>query len=246
MWGLAVDLLRDAGHIAVISGFFVPQASSPETDGPGGSLVLARALLRAGKNIRVWTDSLCLGAFRACADVLGFPQNLVEDATARNFDPSGTDLFVYVERLGRALDGKYYNMRGEDISSWTAPFDTFAVNGARSIGIGDGGNEVGMGNFTAALSRLMPDYANCLCVVKTDVCLPVDVSNWGAYALVSALSSTYGEWLGQSCEEEEAVLRALARAGVVDGITKKNETSVDGMPLEKQLEIVSLLKSAAN
>jgi hypothetical protein len=246
LWGQAVDLIHESGHIAVISGFFVPSVSSPETDGPAGSLVLARALARFRKNVRVWTDSFCLEAFKTCAEVLGFPQNLVEDASAVDFDPGKTDLFVYVERLGRALDGNYYNMRGNDISAWTAPLDSFAALGARSIGIGDGGNEVGMGNFTPALSRSMPDYAKCLCVVKTNVCLPVDVSNWGAYALASALSSIRGEWLGQSLEEEASMSLSLSRAGVVDGITKKNETSVDGMPLEKQIEVVSFLRQAVN
>jgi hypothetical protein len=238
-------LLCGAGKIAIISGFFVPSVSSPETDGPSGALVLARALMRAGKDVRVWTDSLCLEAFKACAEVMGFPLSMVEDAAAPGFGAGDVSLFVYVERLGRASDGRYYNMRGEDISEWTPPLDSFALSGASSIGIGDGGNEVGMGNFNAPLCRLMPEYAKCLCVVKADVCLPADVSNWGAYALASALSIRYGRWLGQSREEEISMLRALAMSGAVDGITQKNEASVDGLGLERQLEVVSLLKEAA-
>jgi hypothetical protein len=206
--------------------------------------VLGRALIRAGKDVRVWTDSFCLEAFKVCASVIGFPPDMIEDASAQGFDPGDTSLLVYVERLGRASDGGYYNMRGENIGKWTAPLDSFAVNGVRSIGIGDGGNEVGMGNFNELLRGLMPGYANCLCVVKTDVCLPVDVSNWGAYALAAALSAGYNKWFGQSPEEEASMLRALADSGAVDGITKKSEASVDGFGLEKQLEVVSLLKEA--
>ena len=245
LWGSALRLLRDAPKIAVISGFYVPSVLSPETDGHPGALVLTRALSRAGKDVRAWTDSSCLGAFKACADVLGIQQDMVEDASASGFDSGGMPLFVYVERLGRAADGCYYNMRGEDISQWTAPLDSFASLGARSIGIGDGGNEVGMGNFNSQLRDLMPGYEECLCVVKTDVCLPVDVSNWGAYALAAAMSAVYGEWLGQSLEEEASMLGALAASGAVDGITKRNEASVDGFGLERQLEVVSLLKAMA-
>jgi hypothetical protein len=244
LWAIAARLLGDAGKVAVISGFYVPSASSAETDGPTGSLVLARALSRAGKDVRVWTDAFCLGAFKSCAKALGFPENLVEDATAPGFDSGRADLVVYVERLGRARDGAYYDMRGYDITRWTAPLDSFASSCAASIGIGDGGNEVGMGNYLGELSGLMPGYSTCLCAVKTDVCLPVDVSNWGAYALASAMSALHGEWLGQSAMEESSMLRALAGAGAVDGITKKNEVSVDGMPLEKQLEVVALLTKA--
>ena len=244
LWWRAAGLLEGARKIAVISGFYVPSESSAETDGPTGSLVLARALCRAGKVVRVWTDSYCLGAFKSCASAIGFPEGWVEDATAPAFDQAGTDLLVYVERLGRAADGAYYDMRGRDLTRWTAALDSFASCGVKTIGIGDGGNEVGMGNYADSLPDLMPGYSECLCVVKTDVCLPVDVSNWGAYALASALSHWRGVWLGQSAQEESSMLRALVASGAVDGVTKKNETSVDGIPLERQLEVLALLAEA--
>jgi hypothetical protein len=210
-------------------------------------MVLARALTGIGKDVRVWTDGLCLEAFRRCAEVMEFPLVNVEDASVDGFDPSGVDLLIYIERLGRARDGSYYNMRGEDIRSWTAPLDSFALcNGAaRTIGIGDGGNEVGMGCLEGELCGMMPDYADCLCVIGADVCIPVDISNWGAYALSAAVSAVEGRWLGQSSEEESAMLYALADSGAVDGLTGKSEASVDGLRLDRHLEVISLLREAA-
>jgi hypothetical protein len=246
LWVRALKLIQDSEKIAIISGFYVPSVLSPETDGPPGSLVLARALSRFGREVRVWTDGFCLDCFKKCAAVLGFPEERVVDVSVAGFRSGEADLLIYVERLGRAGDGGYYNMKGEDIREWTAPLDSYAIGGgASTIGIGDGGNEVGMGSLLPELIGLMPDYASSLCVVGADVCIPVDVSNWGAYALSSALSSLSGEWLGQSIEEERLMLRALDGCGAVDGITKKKESSVDGLPVERHVEVVSLLMAAA-
>jgi hypothetical protein len=243
LWAAALDIIGAARSVAVITGFFIASAGASETDGPPGSVVLARALLRAGIETEIWTDARCIGALSACAGSVSFPADRVRCVSdgARAELPG---LLIYVERLGRAADGAYYDMRGKDVSSVTAPLDEYALSGAaRVIGIGDGGNEVGMGNFTTELRAMMPNYARCLSSVGADVCIPVDVSNWGAYALSAALSHDSGVWLGQTEAEETAMLEALASAGAVDGTTKKISMSVDGFDISKHLEIVSSLRS---
>ena len=243
LWAAALGIVRAARNIAVITGFFVASASAPETDGPAGSVVLARALMRAGIDTEIWTDARCLGALLACAESVSFPTGRVRDVS----DGIGAELpglLIYIERLGRAADGAYYDMRGRDVSEVTAPLDEYALDGAsRVIGIGDGGNEVGMGNFNGLLSAMMPDYAGCLSSVRADVCIPVDVSNWGAYALAAALSRERGVWLGQTASEEAAMLEVLVSAGAVDGVRKERSMSVDGFDMPKQLEVVSFLRS---
>jgi hypothetical protein len=246
VWGGAIRLLQDCERIAVVSGFYVPSAFSPETDGPSGSIFLARALERAGLSVKIWTDVFCLDCFKKCAYAVGFQPDNVEDASVPGFEGWDADLLIYVERLGRAKDGGYYNMKGENISRWTPPLDSYAIDsGLPVIGIGDGGNEVGMGSLTDGLRSIMPDYARCLSVVKADVCIPVDVSNWGAYALAAAISSVGGRWVGQSEEEERMMLLEMSDCGAVDGITKTRGASVDGLRLERHLEVVSLLRAAA-
>ncbi|MDR1966300.1 MAG: DUF4392 domain-containing protein [Synergistaceae bacterium] len=242
VWSSALDLMRRAGSAAIISGFYIPSASAPETDGPTGSVVLARALSRAGVRAEVWTDFRCVGALAACADAIGFPRALVSDVSQCMASAELPDLLVYVERLGRAGDGAYYDMRGVDVSDFTPPLDEFARCGAaRVIGVGDGGNEVGMANYRVALAEMMPSYSGCLSSVGADVCVPADVSNWGAYALAAALSVEVGEWLAQSEAEEAAMLEALRNAGAVDGVTKKTGMSVDGFGLARHLKVCSEL-----
>ncbi|MDR3331024.1 MAG: DUF4392 domain-containing protein [Synergistaceae bacterium] len=241
VWSRALSLIGGRERVAVISGFYVPSASAPETDGPPGALVLARALRSLGHDAEVWTDSLCVDCFRACADSLGLPRSIVRDVSSGAV-PS-EELLIYVERLGRASDGVYYNMRGEDVTRWTAPLDGLAsVGGTPVIAVGDGGNEVGMGSLRGPLSGIMRDYAMCLCSVEADVCIPVDVSNWGAYALVAALSSSVGKWLGQSEEEDALMLEALLESGAVDGVTRVGGMSVDGMDMEEHLKVRSELE----
>lgn len=244
LWARALDLMRDKKRVGLISGFFVPGANAPETDGPPGTLVLARALFRVGVDVRIATDERNIGVMRAVATALGFPQEglcVLAGSGWSDFDP---DLLIYLERLGRAEDSAYYNMRREDISAYTEPLDSlsFALH-APVLAVGDGGNEVGMGNYLAELSAMLPDYAHCLCVVKADVCLPVDVSNWGGYALAALLSMSAGRWLGQSEEEEREMLQQMFDAGAVDGVTRRPSLSVDGFPLSVHVEVVRALRA---
>ena len=248
LWLQAAALLEDARRVAVVSGFYVPEASAPETDGPCGAVVLARAFLKLGASSVIWTDELCLAAMKSCAAAIGFPPELVIvpdlQTCLADYAPDG---LIFTERLGRAADGRCYNMRGRDVSHWAAPLDGLAhvamITGVPVVGIGDGGNEAGMGNFRDELAALLPRYKKCLSTVCASLALPVDVSNWGAYGLTSVLSCVWGKWFGQSAGEEELMLKALVAAGAVDGVSLKSEHSVDGFPLAEQEAVAAKLRA---
>lgn len=243
-WERALELLSASSRVAVVTGFYVPAAGAAETDGPGGAAVLARALSRSGRECRLFTDSLCLSVVKAASEALnGVEVQAV--GTGEEIMEWLPDLVVFLERLGRASDGHYYNMRGEDIGSFTRPLDD-AADLAKGMGIpvlaiGDGGNETGMGALSERLRGLVPGFAGCLCDVSADVVLPVDVSNWGGYALSALLSVREGLWLGHSPEEERRVLERIVQAGAVDGVTLKETLSVDGFDLEGQQQVISRL-----
>lgn len=110
------------------------------------------------------------------------------------------------------------------------------------IGIGDGGNEVGMGSFMADLSDMLPDYKKCLSVIRATVALPVDISNWGAYALTAALSYVWGEWRGHREGDERAMIEALCACGAVDGISLKSVLSVDGFDVSEHEALAASLR----
>ena len=238
--------------LAVVSGFYVPAAGAPETDGPGGAAILARAFQREGRVCEIWTDARCIEVLAECAKAAGCAENTARIAPA-SLKERAPDGIIFVERLGRAVDGRYYNFKKQDISEWTAPLDALADEaaglGIHTIGIGDGGNEAGMGNFYDELCALLPGYAACLSVVRAEFTLTADVSNWGAYALAEALSFVWGVRRGIEPGEETKMLEAAARAGAADGISGKCETSVDGFcaaALEKKIaELDALSKKYA-
>jgi len=244
-WARGVGLLARSRHPVLVTGFVVPPWGVAETDGPPGVAVLARALKGRGVAPRVVTDDRCLPVVRAACEALGGARLQGSHAGDGVLEPD-SDLLVFVERLGRAEDGGYYNMRGEEIGAWTAPLDDAAAlaraRGIPVVAVGDGGNEAGMGNYARELGALVPAFSRCLSVVPADATLVVDVSNWGAYILAAGLSLEEGRWLGHDEEEEEALGDAMVAAGAVDGATKRPEATVDGLPPERHRGVVRRIR----
>lgn len=241
-----VELISGAGRIAVVSGFFIPSVDAPETDGPGGAAALGRGISKVGKEVSLWTDRFCLPVLEAASEAIGGPSVKVaengEDILSWN-----PDLLIFIERLGRARDGEYYNMRGRAITSTVIPLDVAIDLGKDrripSLAVGDGGNEAGMGALLGDLSEILPDYKGCLSVVSADVAIPVDVSDWGGYGLAALMSLAVGFWCGISGDEVEAMLKAEVESGAVDGVTLMGDLSVDGFPLEEQVKLVEAIKA---
>ena len=157
---------------------------------------------------------------------------------------------ISVERAGMTPRGTYHNMLGQDFTEGRARID-YVVQEAQTraiptIGVGDGGNEIGMGAVADAVHKHIP-HGEILCAkLATDVLLPAGVSNWGCYAIQAALAILSGkpELLHTSALERRLV-EAAAAAGLVDGNTGKCEPTVDGLPLDVHAGIVELLMATA-
>lgn len=244
-WEAALDLCLAAKSTAIVTGFFIASVEASETDGPPGSVVLGRALQGLGGEVRLVTDERNSSVLSACSRAVKGPEVLTPDRTG--LDAAGSpDLLIFLERPGRAADGRYYNMNGVDVSSVVSPLDDMALSamerGVSVLGIGDGGNEAGMGLLYGELVKLLPEYAPFLSCVPSTVCLPVDVSNWGGYALAALLSASCGRWLGLSAGEEEHMLEAALAAGAVDGGLRTATLSVDCFPLVQLDQISSQIR----
>jgi len=111
---------------------------------------------------------------------------------------------VAIERAGPGADGGYYTMGGYDMSPLIAPLErlmgqrpqrTEGTAGGNllsreTVGVGDGGNEVGMGKVRPAiLESAVPHAAKISCVTSADSLLVCGVSNWGGTALAAALAA---------------------------------------------------------
>jgi hypothetical protein len=235
----ALSLLR-AKRVLIVSGFPVPQAGAGETDGPPGAWALGMALRRLGIPAAYLTDEMNAPLFKALGaePVLKGSSGLLQK--------EGVSHLVAVERPGRARDGRYYTMRGDDITAHVEPLDALFLEaetrGIVTIGIGDGGNEIGMGRVFQGVSRSVPQGQQIASTVLTDYVIVSGVSNWGAYGLVGALCVVAGQDLLPTAEEMVRSVQAVVQAGGVDGRSGRREFTVDGLPLSRSVELMEEIR----
>lgn len=233
----AARLLLDGGEgILIATGF--PVFDTCETDGPVGAVALQRACAALGKRARLACEQPLVAALCSDFDVISLP--LTDDPAAldKALDQVKVDLLVSIERPGLSADGRYYNMRGEDISARVSPLDGWRQQlNCACIAMGDGGNELGMGNIVDALGALDITPASSRC---TELII-ADVSNWAAYGLIAMLG-----WLSQrdllAAVEPEITLRQLAGRGIIDGVTRRGEATEDGLPAAEGLAVIDGLR----
>jgi len=251
----AARALLRSRRVLITTGFAVGPGL-PETDGPPGAASLGRALRLLGKEITYVTDPVTVPPLEAALRALGEPTAIVTfhatdgsaPAVARRLlaEHAPTHL-VAIERLGRTRTGDYLNFRGESIRTWNAPLDALFLVAPRrlvTIGVGDGGNEIGMGNVLGRIARGGARARRMASVVKASHLVVAGTSNWGAYGIVAALSRLDGRAGLHSAEEERRMIAACVQAGAVDGITRRREPTVDGLPLEAHVGMLELLRVA--
>lgn len=229
------------GIILLTTGFYV--AGYAETDGPLGTAVLASALKKLGFRPVIVTDTLCGGYFEpANLDVRYVPLNADRtyfEAMIRKERPVG---MISIERCGRNIQNDYANMRGVSIREHTAPidlmFDLAKEYGIPTWGVGDGGNEIGMGNLKEVISEklsLVP------CVNEVDHLVIATVSNWGAFGMTACLEKLTGTCVLPSYGEMRKYLEQTVAMGSIDGVNKVHGCTVDGFSAETEKEIVDAL-----
>lgn len=120
-----------------------------------------------------------------------------------------------------------------------------AVTRPVTVGIGDGGNEIGMGNVRARLARLDALRGRIACVVPVDHLVVAGVSNWGSYGVVAALGRLTGLDLLHTPEVERRLIQACVSAGGCDGVTRRREPTVDSLADHTHAAVVDLLRLAS-
>jgi hypothetical protein len=236
-------LLAHGTRVLVATGFFIRSAGAAETDGPPGAAALGEALAALGARVAYVTDRACVDVVRAAAPgapVYGVDAADEALAVARSFDPTA---LVAIERCGASADGVYRDFRGRDISGVVAPLDPL-FGGVPSVGIGDGGNEIGMGNLADVIART-PPLPTAPCVTCVTHLVVASVSNWGGYGVVRALELLTGRALQQPAAREERRLLRCVEAGAVDGITGRAEATVDGLPTAVTNALLASLREVA-
>jgi len=174
-------------------------------------------------------------------------------AAASMLDELQPDLLVSTERVGRNENGVYYNMGGRDYGMGRARiddlFDLGRERGIPVVAIGDGGNEIGMGNVAEYVKQHVPHGADgsCPCgggigaVSTADVLLTAAVSNWGCTAITAAMAVRTGDQrLLHTPAAERRLLDVMTAAGLINSTHGIIDDHVDGIAPESHMAIAEL------
>lgn len=284
-----------AAAIGIVTGFYIPHAEPPcgETDGPLGSLFLARALIPLGTKVMIATDAFCIPALQAGLNACGledavplitlpsveqctklspreYTSRFLDEARQRigpithllaleRVGPSHTpaslrsqagstsaDLERFLTEVSSLRHDRCHTMKGRDVTVHMSPahwlFEEAPKTSAiKTIGIGDGGNEIGMGKIRwEIIRRNIPDGGQVACRVPTDYLIVCGVSNWGAYGLAGGVRRLHGlhpePELFDTAFERDLLRRMVEQGPLVDGVSGQRSITVDGLSFERYAE----------
>jgi hypothetical protein len=247
--------------VVILTGAYIPWAKPPaaETDGPPGAALLAAGLLKLGIPARLLTDRWCRRVVAAAGgeSAPDVPIDICDgdpvevDHLLDGYKRLGVTHLVAVERMGPAIDGVIRNFRGEDVTPFTAKLDRLlsAEQSWTTIGIGDGGNELGMGNIPSSEVASAIEHGDRIhCVVRCDHLIVAGISNWGALGLLLAVGEVCRVSDGAavvcvSAECHRRAVEACVAAGAVDGTLGQSVASVDGLGLREHDAVIERIRA---
>jgi hypothetical protein len=271
--------VKRGDHVLVVTGAGTPPwLPKGETDGPLGAAAIARAvevglgakpiLVGEERNLPstigateaagiVVVDETIFSQRTGAALAVPFPLGLEAGRRA------ATDLFarfsptcvVFVEKGGPNERGVFHSILGsgrspDEMANAHLLADIAAEQGALTIGIGDGGNEIGCGGIIEAVHRVQPFGRVCKCpcgagvatVTRCDHLVFASVSNWGAYAVAAALGGLLDKpSVLHDTETELRMLHASLAGGAMDGAYATLIPFVDGTNAAVQAGIITML-----
>jgi D-glutamate cyclase len=166
----------------------------------------------------------------ATADtVMAFRQEVTEEERDRCHSMRGVDITSHMRPAHLPFEWR---------SGWKQP--------PRTIGIGDGGNEIGMGKLPWRVIRdNIPRGGLVACRVATEQLIVCGVSNWGAYGLAAGVLHLRGAevpaGLFDPRREQELLELMVEKGPLVDGVTGRQEATVDGLSFDRYAGILPRL-----
>jgi hypothetical protein len=254
-----------------------------ETDGPTGIASLARALsLGLGANPVYVGNEKELGpviAAGVAAGVTVLDREAIEVYKRKNtalvvpfplgekgakekaleivdqFRPAAV---IGVEKHAPNPVGVWHSAAGQAISGETQPHvhhivDEAQRRGAFTIGIGDGGNEIGFGLIREEANEIYKQAygTTCQCdcgggeatATATDVLVSAAVSNWGAYGVSAMIAFMLQDpFILQDADTERRMVEAMVAKGAVAAGLGASVPWVDGTSPAVQQAIVTILQ----
>lgn len=180
--------------------------------------------------------------------VLPFPYDDAKAVTEakRLFDTYKPKALMAIEKNGPNKDGHYSMIDGSDNSECQAKagrlFEEARKRHVLTIGIGDRGNEIGLGTIADVPRRILPFGEKATDSTVVDVLVTAAVSNWGASGIAAVLAAMLNEPdVMHDTATESRMLKRCIEAGGVDGFNCRPVPITDGMLESTQVAICALL-----
>jgi hypothetical protein len=239
-------------RVAIVTGIvFRPHLPKGEVDGTCGAAALARALEMVGHQVDILVETEMENIMRALIKRVSLKANLVSTSNRSSAEVRAWadryDIAVTIEKLGRNHAGIRHSTGATPLPPGDSYIDDLILEmNARNkmtIGIGDGGNEIGFGKIHDHVQQLIAFGDTIPTVTPTRYLLPANVSNIGAYALTAAMALTFGnsKLLLDGATIGQMIKDAIAEGALDGGTANPNFYGDDGIPGEVIEKIVDLL-----
>lgn len=257
-------LNRATNHVVLGTGFPVTDFETPtESDGPSGCMILAYSLIKhfPDRKVTIAYDPIHEPVMGKLVDTFNnefhkIPENSGIDQVLNAFNtkdiskseeffalPQFKDIdhMIAVELGGPNKKGLNKTSRNRDITDrcgitpWLFDY-AFKNDICATTGIGDGGNETGMGKVIDIVEEKIKNGKDIACAVETQFLITAGVSNWGAEALALGLHlddimNTLDVNKRIFCDDKfhELMYKKTGEFGAADPIRKVFDGGCDGM-----------------
>jgi hypothetical protein len=250
----------------------------PETDGVVSAALIARTVDSVFKARPViFCEEECIPIATACGTAAGlratddFKSSLYSSETVtilpftkdashapveadKLLDKMKPKAAISIERPGRNEKGQYHTANGLRITDFVAKlddlFDGVSRRGGLTIGIGDLGNELGMGSLKDATKQLIlyGEKCQCGCGAGIGASVPAEAVVFGAvsddvaYAFLACLSYLLSQPEVLQSEMMQKVLEAACINGAIDGPSGLNRPLIDYLDVQNHIFQIELMK----
>jgi hypothetical protein len=185
------------------------------------------------------------------AAVIPFTTSWAEapDEAQRLFDRLSPAAVIGIEMPGANADSEFHNVTArlvptELVAKADALVREATARGALTIGIGDGGNELGMGFVADAVRAHLPDGDRIAPVTDVDVLVVGCISNWACVGVGAAIAAVSGQPALLRTVDLMRITEQVSNAGAIDGLTAYVDPKSDSTGRAANVALVELLATA--
>jgi hypothetical protein len=213
----------------------------------------------AGFNVFSLEAALRAGIVRGKSTaVIDFPkdENKARAQAKSLFNQINPVAVIAIERPSGNEKSRYHGIGGHDITDLHAKTD-YLLTEAKSrsiltIGVADGGNELGSGLIADAVKAHRPNNARCTCPcggsiaahTQTDILVFAAISDWGAFGIEACLAALQEDLRVLHSEDVmRSTLWEATYAGLEDGMAGWVDPGSDGISWNIEANVVNMLRT---